>query len=460
MKLFTHCVIMLFVVMLLADLSKVVVAQSSFVWYDLSKYDHFTKRPTVGIRAGGRLTEREVSYIRYAGYNSYISTVNFTSRDTAYNGMEGNFPSTQEELDLAESLGMEVYGVEAELTVPYVQMISNAITSMKKPVYIHCHVGFTSSLFTLLHLYLSGAILDSNILSEGLALGWDYQATNSTLTLINQVTGMKLPLTQPVLELNLANQESSYKTYYWTHRLSNDTWYNVGQVLETHVNAISEQGYETVVSFRANGEPTTRISTDLTSGPIDNNEFSDQQGYYNVTMERLAFEAAGIKFFNLPVTGSAAWQASTFFSYLPTLEALAKSGAPVLAHCTSGYRSSAYVATYLAYSQGKCTTWAINQASKVGYSFSVSANDAQVVSFMQSVLKCYDDSSSINDDGSASSSSDSNGNSVYSLSSLNIVLLTTSCLFFCSSIILGYFLHLANIRKTLSSLHKSLLTEV
>jgi len=361
---------------------------SQFVWYDLSKYDHFAKRPTVGVRAGGRLTEREVSYIKAAGYNSFITTANFTTSDSTFNGMEGVYPSSDEEKELVKSLGMQYQSFDAQLTPAFVEAISDAITSMEKPVYIHCFVGYTASLFTLLHLYRTGAILSSNIMSEGLALGWDYQANNSTLTLINQVTGLGLLLTAPVLELNLANQESSYKTYYWSHRLGNDTWYNLGQPLETHVNAIQAQGYKTVVSFRANGEPTTRIASDLTVGPIENNEFSDSQGVYDVEMERTAFEAVGVQFFNLPVSGSAAWSSSTFFQYLPTLQGLAEKQNPVLAHCTSGYRSSAYVSTYLAFSQGKCTAWALNQAGKVGYSFDVSPNDAQVVSFMQSVLKC------------------------------------------------------------------------
>ena len=263
-----------------------------------------------------------MSYVRYAGYNSYISTVNFTSHDTSFNGMEGNFPSTKEELDLASSLGMQTLGVAAQFTPEYADLISDAILNMTKPVYIHCHVGFSATLFTLLHLYRTGAILNSNIMAEGLSLGWDYQANNASRNLINQYTGMNLPLTQPVLELNLAQQESSYKTYYWPHRLSNDTWYNVGQVLETHVQAIQQQGYKTVVSFRANGEPTIRIATDPTAGPIDNNEFSDQNGLYNVSMERAAFEAVGIQFYNLPVTGSAAWTAASFFAYLPTLQVL------------------------------------------------------------------------------------------------------------------------------------------
>lgn len=170
--------------------------------------------------------------------------------------------------------------------------------------------------------------------------------------------------------------------------MGNDSWYNVGQVLQTHVNDIQQQGYKAVISLRANGESTTRLSTDPWFGAIPNGEFSDKSGNYDVNMERAAFEAVGVKFYHLPVSGSAMWDASTFFKYLPAFQEANTEFSPILIHCASGYRSSAYVSTYLAYSQGLCTADALQMASKAGYSFDVSKDDASVVAFMESVLKC------------------------------------------------------------------------
>lgn len=142
------------------------------------------------------------------------------------------------------------------------------------------------------------------------------------------------------------------------------------------------------MSFRNNGEPTTRLPIDPQTGPVKNFEFSDMNGNYDVEMERRAFESQGIQFINLPVTGALAWSSATFFEYLPTLEKVSESGSPAISHCASGYRSAAYMSAYFAYKQGYCTTWAISQAKRIGFTFDVSSSDAAVVAFFQAVLKC------------------------------------------------------------------------
>ena len=45
-----------------------------------------------------------------------------------------------------------------------------------------------------------------------------------------------------------------------------------------------------LVSFRANGEPTTRLPSEPTTGAVKNFEFSDASGNYNVTAEQEAFD--------------------------------------------------------------------------------------------------------------------------------------------------------------------------
>lgn len=362
---------------------------ASFQWETLNSYDYFTKRISQNIFAGGWLTTRDISYLSEAGFKSIISTTRFDEGADEYNGMSGDYPSSMEEVELAKSLGMSAKFFSSELTVESVNAISAAIFSMPKPLYIHCHVGWGASLFAELHLYQSGSLDADEIYNSALTLGWDYQSNSDAVTLINAVTGLNSAVVAPSIEQTLSDGEDSYKSYYWSHRVSeaDEMWYNAGQPLDTQVETIAAAGYASVVSFRSDGEATTRISSDPAEGPIDNHEFSDSSGNYNVTMERDAFAAAGVRFYNLPVTGDDAWSSATLAKYAPTLTEAASFG-PVLAHCRVGHRSSAYVVAYLAQQKGECTPWALQQARKLGFSFDLSEDDESVMEFFESSLGC------------------------------------------------------------------------
>ena len=109
---------------------------------------------------------------------------------------------------------------------------------------------------------------------KGFELGWNFLSNSDAVALINQVTGSNYSYSaSPVIEFPLTGSEAAYKTYYWPHRMGNDYWYNMGQPLDTHVETIISSGYKTVVSLRNNGEPTLRLSTDPSVGPVSNNEF-------------------------------------------------------------------------------------------------------------------------------------------------------------------------------------------
>jgi protein tyrosine phosphatase (PTP) superfamily phosphohydrolase (DUF442 family) len=221
-------------------------------------------------------------------------------------------------------------------------------------------------------------------------MGFNFLAVADAVAMINDITGLSLQYSPTaVLELPLTNQEASYKTYDWPHRVGNDTWYNIGQVLETHVAPIASSGYKTIISLRTDGEATTRLTSDPATGPVPNDEFGDSNGFYSVAREEAAFSAAGMKYLNLPVDSATAWtDTNNYFSvFVPTLRAVEQNG-PVIVHCASGYRSAGYLVTYLAQQRGSCSDWALEQARLIGFSFDVSAADAAVVSFMKSVLKC------------------------------------------------------------------------
>ena len=140
-------------------------------------------------------------------------------------------------------------------------------------------------------------------------------------------------------------------------------------------------------SFRANGEATTRLPSDPPSGAVKNFEFSDANGNYNVTAEQVAFEAVGLRFYNLPVTGADAWTSKQLAEFSPVITR-AMSNGPVLVHCASGYRSSGYMTAYLAQQNNQCVSWALQQARRASYSFDVSSADSGVMNFFQECLTC------------------------------------------------------------------------
>ncbi|RYH31155.1 hypothetical protein EON65_03315 [archaeon] len=231
--------------------------------------------------------------------------------------------------------------------------------------------------------------MPADIYTNGLHLGYDYQNIADVVTLINTLTGRTDSPQPEKIEQTLASGEYSYKYYYWTHRLADeDVWFNAGQILDTHVSAVVTAGYKTVISFRTNGEATAHLPTDPI-GAVDNHEFSDSAGLYSVALEESAVTAAGLGFLSLPVE-SGQWTVDMFNTYAPKLQAASLSG-PVLAHCASGYRSAAFVLTYLAHNQRLCMDWVLAKGREVGFDYhnpTPTANDLEILEFMFDVLQC------------------------------------------------------------------------
>lgn len=356
----------------------------------LNKYDHFSKHMTIGAMSiGGRLQEREIEYIAQAGFASILSIAEFNTTDTTYKNVTGSWPSSQDEKEIAKSYSMEMEYFSSSLTVESVNLASKFIMSLPKPLYVHCHVGWTASLFTQLHLIKSGALAATDIYNHSLTLGYDYQSNADAVALIEAYTGVHAIVVPEQIEQTLSSGEMSYKNYYWSHRVGNDYWYNIGQVLDTHVTAIQMAGYGVVISFRADGEATTRLPSDPPTGAVANHEFSDSQGNYDVQAENVAFSSAGISFFNLPVSGSMSYSADLFAKYKSTLDEISKMKVPVLAHCASGFRSAAYIVAYISSVSSQCTHWALKEATRIGYHFDADSGASdEVVEFFESVLKC------------------------------------------------------------------------
>ena len=380
---------------LVVTIAMMVVVNGQFSWATLGPYSYQSKRILPGVFTGGRLTETQLKLLANAQFATVLSVAMFPDNNSTFNGVVGEFPSSAREAQIVESVGMKMVQLDnIALDAASSVRFNQALLAAKKPVYVHCYVGYQATLFSLLYEYATGALIgasgSASVYNVGISNGWDYQANSEVVSMVNSVTGAKTAVTAPSIDLLLNGGQASYKNYYWTHRVGNDHWYNTGQILSTHIPAIAAAGYKAVISFRVNGESTTHVNpTDCstpTSACPDNQQFMNPDGTYNVDLERAAVEAAGIRFYNLPVSDNS-WNAATLAQYASVLAEAAATGGPVLTHCKSGYRSSAFVVAYLAQMNKKCVLWATQQATEIGYSYDADG-DTEVIDFFSESLKC------------------------------------------------------------------------
>jgi protein tyrosine phosphatase (PTP) superfamily phosphohydrolase (DUF442 family) len=364
-------------------------AAASVHWQTFSGTTHFLKRLTPGIFVSGRLSSRHLGYISEAGYASVVSLTDFSSGQSTFQGVEGNWLSTDDEAALLGTYGIAFRGIDADLTQASFDAFTQAMNSIPRPVLVHCENGWKAALFGQLYLTRAGAAAAEDLYSNSVTLGYEYQTNVDAINFVSLIINVSAQLAAPSINLELSRGEASYRDYFWVHRLGNDSWYSVGQVLDSHVNAIKSAGYKSVISFRANGEATNRLKSEPATGAVANGEFSDANGNYNVTAEAEAFANVGIKFYNLPVAGSNAFTGAQFESFLPALEEAARNG-PVLAHCASGYRSAVYGVAFLALQDPsvRCLDWAIKETRRVGESVDLLPADQKAINFWKQTLSC------------------------------------------------------------------------
>jgi protein tyrosine phosphatase (PTP) superfamily phosphohydrolase (DUF442 family) len=337
----------------------------------------------------GRLTTRQLGYISEVGFGSVLSISNFINEDTEYNDVAGKWPSTTQEADVLAKYGTPFQTMVADMTIDSYNEFFKTMVSMPKPVVVQSQDGWMASLYADLYMSQVGASDITDIFDISLTQGFDYQSDKDAVSLINAVSGLAAEVVPASIDLTLSNGEESYAAYYWPHRLGSDNWYTLGQILETQVPAIQKAGYKTVISFRADGEGTNRLSWEPTTGPVENGEFSDAQGLYNVTAEQLSVTDAGMKFYNLPVSGDLAFTKEQYESFIPMFEEAAANG-PVLVHCASGYRSSVYALAFMAREapEERCLDWAITEARRIGESVDLLESDQKAIDFWKSTLAC------------------------------------------------------------------------
>ena len=351
---------------------------------------HYLKRLTPGIFCTGRLTTRQLGYVSEAGFASILSITEFDSSEEIFNDMAGKWPSTGQEGDILSEYGTKFKAMNAQLSTESYNDFVQMMLTMPRPTIVQSGDGWLAALFVELYLSQVGATDIADIYNNSLTLGYDYQSDQDAVNLINAVTGLETAVVSPAIDLSLSQGEDSYMSYFWPHRLGSDNWYTLGQILDTHITAIEAAGYKTVISFRADGEGTNRLSWEPATGPVENGEFSDAEGKYNVTAESAAVTRASMKFYNLPVTGENAYTKEQFDSFLPIFNEANENG-PVLVHCASGYRSSVYTLAFMAMEapEERCVDWALKEARRVGESFDILPSDEEkAVGFWRETLAC------------------------------------------------------------------------
>ena len=213
----------------------------------VSQFDHFAKPVTpTSLVTGGRLIRRHLDYLSHTGFKSVVSIFPFETAAEWF-GVPGDWLSSADQTTACEAAGMNstyfAFG-NATFTPDSFKQVSAAIDRLPKPLYLHCHVGWTADLFAQLHQVTAGQASATTFFHDTRDLGWDFQADPDVVSLVAAVTGeAPAPLAPHTIDLDLAGNESGYQSFYWAHRVGNsDGFYNIGQVLSTQVKAIAAAG--------------------------------------------------------------------------------------------------------------------------------------------------------------------------------------------------------------------------
>lgn len=85
--------------------------------------------------------------------------------------MRGDWPSSEEEKKIANYYNLSYEFYTSSMTVESILVASEFISTLPKPIFIHCYVGYSATLFAQLHLIKLGEMDASDIYSNSLTLG-------------------------------------------------------------------------------------------------------------------------------------------------------------------------------------------------------------------------------------------------------------------------------------------------
>lgn len=87
------------------------------------------------------VTSRQIEGLADAGFKSILSIAYEPEEIDVYNDIVGPFPSSMEEIKIAQQFGMNGVNYNVTYNVNSLYSLSTAILHMPKPIYFHCHVS-------------------------------------------------------------------------------------------------------------------------------------------------------------------------------------------------------------------------------------------------------------------------------------------------------------------------------
>ena len=304
----------------------------------------------------GRLSARQLKYAAESTtYKSILSVFYFGRHGgQVYDGSCDDFyPSTSQYLGLARVAGISyahLPGGVRWLSVEGVKAFETSVATLRKPVLVHCYVGYSATGITLLYLLKTRQFTCADVFRHAAAIGYEYWTSPAFVSLASQLS------TSPgscrrIATTMTRNTRSPSWTSYWPAKKLTDCTYIAGQIQRNQIGQIKGAGFQAIANMRKGTRtlvtnqhsqeevtllninsyrPSTyqnggrQLRSNLLRARLDPNkpnsyisatsrdnfesrnecEFGDHIGYNEAT-ERLYLEGNGIQYYHVPGKGTA-----------------------------------------------------------------------------------------------------------------------------------------------------------
>jgi protein tyrosine phosphatase (PTP) superfamily phosphohydrolase (DUF442 family) len=384
--------------------------------------DWWTKKLTNNFYTAGRLTDRQVKYAAESTtYKSILSVFYFGSNGgRVYRGDDcaDFYPSTSEYLYLARIAGIPYRhfprGVHW-LSPGGVKAFEKSVTSLPKPVLVHCYAGYSATGITLLYLLKIGQFTCDDVFRHATAAGYQYWTSRTFVSLASQLSTSPNSCRRTAARMT-SNTVSPSWVNYWPAKRLTDCVYIAGQIQSDQIGQIKSAGFQTIANMRKGTHtlvtnkpsqeevtllninsywPSTyqnggrQLRSNLLRARLDLNkpnsyisatskdnfeslnecEFGDHIGY-NETIERLYLKKNSFQYYHVPVGGYFRYDEEALIGHYCVLNDLFEDRCPILFHCRTGTRSAYFAILYLAITEGRSCSWALDTSRSIGYDFS------------------------------------------------------------------------------------------
>nr|XP_006817840.1 PREDICTED: uncharacterized protein LOC102810311 [Saccoglossus kowalevskii] len=385
----------------------------------------WAKHVTKDFYSSARLTSRQVKYASEVGFNSIFGLAVFNEVD--YIGEE-ELPTTNVIKQIADGLAEIEYEILPQVldwrTLESVEYFVNKMEEMTQPTLVHCVTAYSATatvLLGLLYKTQQDPNFEPKLYSDGFyhigrAHGFDYDMDQDLMELVSLITG------EPEVDLRTepTNELIDWRSYWYAKYVSTD-WWAAGQINDLHFSAVIDGGYQAIVNARKglttynnpSQEEVTLLNIMDNTGTYTNggrqseerlletrldpnkpneyisftsdknyedqhpDEYGDHIGY-NEQFEMQAWNGSHgivVPYFHIPTDDVTA---EIFYQYEDMLMEASTHGS-VIVHCRSGYRATAWALLAEGYSTCKNSTWALQQASYMGYRFTEDDSEYQAL---------------------------------------------------------------------------------